>query len=689
MDGRSANLSTVLTKLETQASALRNIVASEVGARPLWTSWNAQLQSGGRQAEERYGEFFAEAILARPVGRDFIWFGVIDWAYRTQRPQHLATNLADLGNRVFYVSIVFESSDGSSRFRLIDRPYPNVFEVRLRLEGPAPPNIYGGFTEDQAADIRGSLDEFWTLLALRAPVVVVQYPSWLPVATSIPGATLVHDCLDLVKGFTNVPRDIADLEEVLIRQADLVVTASQPLANHVSKERSSIVIRNAADVEFFASGAGRAPTTSARQPTVGYFGALDDWFNSSWIELCARHKPDWTFVLIGRESGADTTELRRLPNVQLLGEQPYADLPFHLESFDVAVIPFKMNELTECVNPVKLYEYMAQGKAVVSCPMPEVVNATDLVYIAHTASEFETQIERAIRDDGPDLRARRKAWAAEHNWSQRAESFQAAVSGVTPLVSVVVLAYNNAHLTEQCLHSLITFSDYPNLEIIVVDNASSDKTMSVLKKFAAQATRLRVIANESNLGFAAGNNVGLRAANGEYVVMLNNDTYVTRGWVRDLIRPLMLDTSIGLVGPLTNNIGDEAKVAASYDTMSGMARFARSLQREFARRRYETRNVAFFCVATRRDVLATVGLLDESYGVGFFEDDDYCERVRQAGYRIVIADDVFIHHELSAAFSTMDTSERDEIFRANKAKFEARWGPWPPHRYRDQPGFGA
>src|SRR5262249_45459242 len=154
-------------------------------------------------------------------------------------------------------------------------------------------------------------------------------------------------------------------------------------------------------------------------------------------------------------------------------------------------------------------------------------------------------------------------------------------------------------------------------------------------------------------GFAGGNNVGLRAARGDYVILLNNDTVVTRGWVRDLIRPMQLDPKIGLAGPLTNKIGNEQKIKAVYHDMPEMHQWARDWVRGRLRRVYEAETLAFFCVAIRRGVLQDIGLLDEAYEVGFFEDDDYCRRVRQAGYRLVIADDVFIHHHLSVSFDAL------------------------------------
>ena len=143
-----------------------------------------------------------------------------------------------------------------------------------------------------------------------------------------------------------------------------------------------------------------------------------------------------------------------------------------------------------------------------------------------------------------------------------------------------------------------------------------------------------------------------------------------------------------MAGPLTNAIGNEQKVKPGYGGIEEMHHWSRRFVRGRLRRTFEAGNLAFFCIAMRRAVLDEVGLLDEAYGIGFFEDDDYCRRVRQAGYRLVIADDVFVHHHLSASFAPRGSEANDALMARNKGIFEERWGPWQPHCYRDAPGFG-
>jgi GT2 family glycosyltransferase len=142
------------------------------------------------------------------------------------------------------------------------------------------------------------------------------------------------------------------------------------------------------------------------------------------------------------------------------------------------------------------------------------------------------------------------------------------------------------------------------------------------------------------------------------------------------------------VSPTTNNIGNEQKVSLQYRTMEEMARTSRAFVRQHVRQRFETDSVAFFCAATRRDVLDEIGLLDEEFGLGFFEDDDYCQRILAAGYTIQIVDDVFVHHHLSASFDKLPSAEKKALLDRNKAIFEERWGTWRPHSYRNAPGFG-
>ena len=216
----------------------------------------------------------------------------------------------------------------------------------------------------------------------------------------------------------------------------------------------------------------------------------------------------------------------------------------------------------------------------------------------------------------------------------------------------------------------------------MVDNASVDDTPAYLTAWAAQSNDRHVILNSENRGFAAANNQGLVAASGDYLVLLNNDTYVTPGWIATLLAHLPHNRTLGMIGPVTNNIGNEARIDIHYDDMDGMLKAAGDYTARHAGQLTPLHTAAFFCVVMRRAVYEQVGSLDEAFGIGFFVDDDYCRRVEQAGWTIACADDVFIHHQLSASFSQLKPGKRQALFEKNKIIYEAKWGAWLPHNYR-------
>jgi GT2 family glycosyltransferase/glycosyltransferase involved in cell wall biosynthesis len=630
------------------------------------------------------------SALARPAGaHDYIVFAIIDWSFRIQRPQHLAMRLAEMGNRVFYVSVHFESlTTGGAPFIIADEPAKGVFEIKLCCSAPAP-IIYSGIGDaKRLAELAEGVRSLVGMLRLQRPVCLLNLPSWYPVAHAIPGATIIFDCLDHLAGFTNVAPRVIELEQTLLEEADSVIVTSDFLRSAFGKHRPIEMIRNGVDVSYFS----RSPDTvfqPAARPVIGYYGAIAEWFDLDLVVFCARRHPEWNFVLIGSVESCDITEATTLPNIRFLGEKPYVELTHYLYAFDVCLIPFKLTDLTRATNPVKIYEYLCAGKPVVATDLPELRRLPqDMLHLATSPLAFEKSIARCLLGNTPDAVKRRQLWAARHSWDTRARKLAHVVARHYPPVSVIVLCFNNLNFTTACLNSLLELSDYPALKIICVDNASTDGTSDYLHRMAEQYPSVRYIRNKSNAGFAGGNNLGIRAAEGEFVILLNNDTYVTRGWLRDLIRPMQLHSDIGMTGPLTNMAGNEQKIAIAYSNMQEMAQVSAIFTRSRRRILYPTDKLAFFCVAIRRSVIETVGDLDESYGAGYFEDDDYCRRVQQAGYRLVICDGVFVHHHHSASFSQLEDQQKSALMKRNRRVYEKRWGPWTPHKYRADPGFG-
>jgi GT2 family glycosyltransferase len=256
--------------------------------------------------------------------------------------------------------------------------------------------------------------------------------------------------------------------------------------------------------------------------------------------------------------------------------------------------------------------------------------------------------------------------------------------------SIVVAVLDNLAPTRMTLESVLANTGVP-YEVIVVDNGSARPTRDYLEALAARNRHVRLIRNERNRGFAAATNQGLAAARAERLILLNNDTIVPPGWLAGITRHLA-DSAIGLVGPTTNRCGGAAEIRTSYTSYGEMLEFARSHEEAMADRSPADIAVAeMFCTAMRGDVFQEVGGLDERFEIGMFEDDDYSRRIREAGYRVVCAENAFVHHFGEASLGQLAADGRyGELFHANRRRFEEKWDvSWESHDRRRDPDYAA
>lgn len=236
------------------------------------------------------------------------------------------------------------------------------------------------------------------------------------------------------------------------------------------------------------------------------------------------------------------------------------------------------------------------------------------------------------------------------------------------LTSIVIVAWNQLPYTKLCIESIQKYTDVP-YELVLVDNGSTDGTGD----YFASLPNATVIKNPVNLGFAAGCNQGIKAARGDYVLLLNNDTVVSHNWLSNLINCLESSPDIGIVGPVSNYVSGVQLITTHYRSLEEMHEFARQYNRPDPSRWFDTDRLVGFCMLIRRSVIDRIGLLDESFGLGTFEDDDYCLRARQAGFRLVCAGDTFVHHFGSKTFAG-NNIDMAQLLAENRAKFCRKWG---------------
>ena len=597
----------------------------------------------------------------------------------------MAAGLARMGTPVYYFQVSFKKQQIPAKYRIISRPEKNVYLVHLNCQFSA---IYN--RRPSAAETVCMTSAIKSLLQgerARATITIVDYPYWFPIVEKLPDNFLVYDCMDYHPGFDSIngaPVKTSLVEMKLLNSSDVVITTSDALSEAVRVPNT--LIRNAGEYSFFSSG--MPGYWSVSKPVVGYVGAISHWFDAAMVAAAAKRFPGYDFILVGAHVDANLTSLEGLSNIHYKYEQPYNRLPDMVASFDVCLIPFVMHHpLSRFTNPVKVYEYLAAGKPVVATAIQELeIAVPPLVHLAHNEDEFARLVGKAMDERLDDyLRSRRQSWAKTQTWDSRVRNLVTVVNEHLPLVSIIVLTcFPNDGLFDLLPSLQSTY--YPRIEILIVNNnVRSESHRAELDAYAAAHNNTRVFHQSYNMGFAGGNNVGIRHAKGEYIAMVNSDVVVTPGWLLRLVRHLQTKPHLGIIGPVTNRIGNEAKIDLGRD-VSKRDKVALKRAEEYTSRRVNkllyVDMIAFFCVVIPRRVVDKVGLMDDGFKFGFFEDDDYCQRIRLAGYRVAIADGVFVWHEEHKSMDQFNKTGKQLLFDRNREYYVKKWGGWKRPVYR-------
>lgn len=241
---------------------------------------------------------------------------------------------------------------------------------------------------------------------------------------------LVYDCVDEHSEYTGfINKDtMTTMERDLMGKCDLVFVTAQGLYDSKKDYASEIHFSpNAANVDLFMKA--QDPSTPVPEeiatipkPIVGFVGVIQDWIDLDLVKKAAVHYPGYSFVMVGPvAAGIDISELKALPNVHFLGRKNVESLPGYIKAFDVCINPFKLNELTDKVSPLKFYEYLASGKPIVSVDMPGVSSFTGIVEIADNPDKFIRLIDVAIKEEKPEKLKLRLDKARENSWESRVE----------------------------------------------------------------------------------------------------------------------------------------------------------------------------------------------------------------------------------------------------------------------------
>jgi GT2 family glycosyltransferase len=406
------------------------------------------------------------------------------------------------------------------------------------------------------------------------------------------------------------------------------------------------------------------------------------WFVKKIFPLIRQQLPDAKVYIVGNNP---TPKIKALHSNSIIVTGWVPEVKPYLEQCRVSVVPL----LYGAGMKGKVGETLSNGLPMVSTSIgAEGMNIVhgEHAFVADDPKQFATfavelyskkDVWERMSHDGKQLIA---GQYSEKKVSKRFEyllsfdrhgfqSYRAFAYPDPPKVSIVIPVFNQWVFTKQCLESIKKHTSISH-EIIVVDNASTDETAQALCKHP----EVRLIQNEHNVGFPGAINQGIAAAIGEHVLLLNNDTIITDGWLERMVEILESHPNIGIVGPVSNKVsGVQLDKDANYTTIQEMHQYAAKKLQERKGSVLEFPRIAFLCTLIKRSLIDSIGGLDERFAPGNFEDDDYCLRANLAGYKTFVAQDIFVHHFGSKSFLANGENAYVQRLQTNRKKFNEKW----------------
>ena len=360
-----------------------------------------------------------------------IVFCHLRWDFVFQRPQHLMTRLAEHYNILFVEEPMH--TEGQARLEKM-AVAPNITVYR-----PHTPIHQWGFHDDQLPTLQNLLADL--VPEGERPVVWFYTPMALPLLQGLNPSLVVYDCMDELAAFKNPPKQLLQRESALLNLADLVFTGG-PSLYEAKKDRhaNAHCFSSSVDAKHFRqaldSAISHPDQAHVAGPRLGFYGVIDERFDTDLVRQMAAAHPEWQIVLVGPVVKIDPAELPRADNVHYMGQRNYDELPKFLAGWDLCLLPFAMNDSTKFISPTKVLEYMAAEKLSVSTPITDVkVPYGDVVAIASTADEYIAACEQmlaAADDEKTRLVERMRDIVANTSWDKTASRMHELISTTKP-----------------------------------------------------------------------------------------------------------------------------------------------------------------------------------------------------------------------------------------------------------------
>lgn len=360
---------------------------------------------------------------------DIICISHLRWDFVWQRPQHLLAALSEYGRVLFIEEPVTRSGLIEPYLEVLPgHSAVNVTVLRLIQPVTKPSWVGHGDPLTQATYSRLLLDYLWQE-DFPAAVLWLYTPLGLDFVEVIPHNLLIYDVLDQLADFKETAPALLEKEEALLAQADLVFTRCTGLYHDkIPLNPQTYLFPSGVEADHFAPAAQPANFPIPRElaglnrPIVGYYGVIDDRVDLPLLAYIAQARSEWSLVVVGPISRIGQEDLPMAANLYYPGMKSYAELPAYLALFNVALVPFVVNEATRYLSPTKALEYMAAHKPVVATPILDVQALySPVVRIGSTPAEFVRQIETALQEQPADRRAGEARLLELYTWPKIAD----------------------------------------------------------------------------------------------------------------------------------------------------------------------------------------------------------------------------------------------------------------------------
>lgn len=320
---------------------------------------------------------------------DIVVFSHLRWEFVFQRPQHIMTRLAKKTRILFVEEPIAHDAKDLGKANVFS-PWKNVTVIQPKID-----------SLNQIDLLTQIIDKTLQKLAFHEYMTWFYSPTYVDLLSKFKSLLVIYDCMDELSAFRGAPKELVDNEKKLLKYADIVFTGGKSLYESKVKKTANIhCFPSSVDQKHFSQeNVKKFPKDIAKlkRPLAGYYGVIDERIHLQLLQEIATLLPEINFVMIGPVVKIDQKSLPTNKNIVYLGQKNYQDLPAYLHAFDVAMMPFALNDATQFISPTKTLEFMAAGKPIVSTPITDVVRDYDhVIEIAKTAEEFAWGIKKLL-----------------------------------------------------------------------------------------------------------------------------------------------------------------------------------------------------------------------------------------------------------------------------------------------------